>query len=1598
MRPQRSTAEYVAELLDEEGKQTKPPAFTQLSRVSKPVTELMWAAFDGYSLALVSFLDKVLLPSRAPPENWDNHYLVMTTQQYTFLELFVEHCRETKLEKPLTADVDGTANGTSVPVVAVYKPNEPMPDGAKNVIRKRQNTLVSFHSSHRLRVRYVDKRGHNTDRDYETAMAIKVLCHTLGDARLKGKLNRLIEIPPLIFRSLLATADTYESGKNPKGGETRRQFIETLLSDQARTDPWVSFQFRCPLIYDAALLDADVHHKEALIESNKRLKSFVEKQPAAAAVAASSDRLLDSSSVDVERLTLSVYLYYRLVINGLNVPATQSETAFCVVMYLFEEAVNPDVTRSSGLLLANNESAEAAKRDISSNPALFEGVMFVAAEAVRFVMSLTNRLPAGAKQPKTIASIYESAKTLKLGLDRIRTVDRAKEQDSDKLRRMFFWQRNLQVTWRLVERELTKHLSPVRAKNVRDFAEAFPECCAFMIDPRVNSDAFTRSVRHLNKMHPSFRFVEVSFDAAGRLIEHGSGSEWLGDITEPRYVPQCDLDVGSGGDEEEAACIAYQRAQARLASSRGLRSGSRFCVINDGPSRRCFILFDTPKSHQRFCNFSLMEALTTAQQEKHLPMYPFLLRQYCGVFGRFEWCPTDLSKLANVQKIYAQVLVNDFGEKGPLPSTDTPTAAATTTNDHMRPNFSPANIDDVDLSDDHENLWLFVKTLFFQLSSYSITGLEGCQRLSDFLLSDVLLGNEREFKTYRFTHRICATLSEYMSDFPYFTLPNQDTKRPKSATKAAAVPPGPREPHVIDDIAAASARGKGLMHTAAVLLCFLCLGAVHTLNGDTIFRLRKYLHSLPAPESERHLALRTYLDLLDSYNANRNIIVEGELVRRVQLVFNRELAHECNVHLRVPGVFDELIFPERYGHATPSVRREVSRINSLLYRFTVDKLMSIDMRGQVLFDLDHQRQFVKSEEGTNNNGAAPTDADSVSSVASRFFKKPTSPVSRKRTERSCDSVSIDDSFNDDNSSQASAALHATEVLGTKATAVARLARIDRLHRAPARRVKTSDLPMRMVDREEMPIYDVYRGLQAVRASGPLKQLCSGYQDALCYDLVYDLGKSVVYRGLEVAVKALEREVAKSRNVKTTTTTTTKAPAPPKARTISSAEALEKEHQFIISMLSKSSPPSIVRGMYRGRGAQGPQQLGDSTRMREAYATVMASAQLEAPQEPEGRTPFLKCNFGQRSPIAYAPGNYDSMVSVLGSLTHLGKWRYEVAAEFRMASLLASDAACPEYQTTSMQPMCEFMKCLEWMLYRRCPSLEAVEQRKREPNDLLNSPKFWHIDADRFVWYQLNSKLPVDFNTLSYEEILHQMLDDSDLKDQLKKHQQESAASEDGGDEEERLMIESILREDTSEAQEEKALSGGELSDIADHFWTIKAPLAFLDNGGWTLRLTSQEKETEASLARGGGPPASEGLTLILEEYAQTVSNLVHNAPTLSEDRLEATPAARFIRSRLAERTEEQHKDKKARVVPLPPRNLPVPAASRRSPPRDRPTSTSLSPVDFDIQLDDYGSNVAPTALAMSWPGQLYIGQRSASTARHTERQQLSVRQQNGHRD
>jgi hypothetical protein len=223
------------------------------------------------------------------------------------------------------------------------------------------------------------------------------------------------------------------------------------------------------------------------------------------------------------------------------------------------------------------------------------------------------------------------------------------------------------------------------------------------------------------------------------------------------------------------------------------------------------------------------------------------------------------------------------------------------------------------------------------------------------------------------------------------------------------------------------------------------------------------------------------------------------------------------------------------------------------------------------------------------------------------------------------------------------------------------------------------------------------------------------------------------------------------------------------------------------------------------------------------------------------------------------------------------------------------------------------------------------------------------------------------------------------------------------------MIESILRDENSEMHEERALTGGELSDIADHFWTVKAPLSFIDNGGWTLRLASQEKEAEANLERGG-PPVSEGLSLILEEYAQTISNLVFCAPVLSEARVENLPAACFIKAQLAEaraKAEEldRHRDKRARAaasaMPPPPKPLPVPVSSRRSPPRTS-MDNSLSLGDFDIRLDDHGSNLPPAsdstpAPAMSWPGQLYIGERSASATRHSEKQQLAHQHRpNGH--
>lgn len=1643
VKPQPPTSEHIARLLEEESHQVKASPFALLSGVSKPVTELLWSAFDGYSLALVAFFDYLLLDLKT--EGAQNRFLVLSTVQFRFLEIFLEHCRENLLEAPLGSNNVADASMT-MPVRFESYEEEPQPVGAaKEVITRRQTARrTSFHSSHRLRVRYIDKKGKISDRDYETCAAIKTVCHTLCDKRLKGSASRLVELPNLILRALWASAKMFDSVKNPDGGNARQAFIEQLLTPAARKDPWIAFQFKCPFIYETAMLDMEVHHKGAMIESSKRLKAMVEKREEEHRRQSNAEPTQPKKSIDVERLTLAIYLYYRMVIDKLDVSIGQCETAFCLVMYLFEEIVNSHREARSGLLLANPESVQMAQRDIQRSPVLFEKVLHVVEESVRMVSSLSvaNSSAAAALQAESasatiIAAIYESASKLKLGLGRIKFVESIQEEDTQALKRRFFWQRNLQISWKLLEKELLRHYSPVRANQVAAFARQYPDCCAFMVDPKVNSEAFLRSIRHLNRLYPLFRFFEVSFTNDGNVTNTAETKEE--ESIRTRYSPKNEK-LFSDDIVRDADAVEEQFNRESEAKRRGLRGGSRFCVINDGPSKRCFIMFDSPRSHQRFCNFSVMEALTTVRQEKHLPMYPFMLRQYAGVFGNYKWCPTDLSRLAASQKIYARVLESDFGPS----SLKAPEDGAS--NAHLRPNFDPDNIDDVDINDDHENLWLFVKTLFFQVYQFCATGVESCRRLGDSLFMDVLMGHERDFKTYRLTHRICATLDEYMADYPFFTLPGNDINRPASATKAATDKSN-RAPHVIDDISLAAARSKGIAHTAEVVLCFLCLGAVHVLKGDTVFRLRTYLHSLEPHLAERHLALRHYLDLLDSYNSNKNIIVEGETLRTVQLVFKRDLAYENNLHLKAPGKFDDLIFPSAYG-LSESGRRELARINSMIYRFVVDKLLSIDMRGQVLFDLDHQKTLRTKRArdrplsvSTNDSASTADDRDSSQSSCSNGSRtrnnslswRPFSGANSSRKRAMTDSGAFGEDVSDEAASDDSrAARHLKKVTHTAARNAARMTQIEMLNQKPMSGLKTASVPLRSTLRgavggnddddddddkegesisrastlqEEATVYDVYRGLAGIRKSAPLKQLCANYQDALCHDLVYDLPKSVVYRGLESAVQALERKVSKAREGAATRKESDRQRSSSSGSSSNDQilEALEREHRYIVALVSKTAPPSIINGAYCARGMQG--KLEDSQQMREAYAAVMQSAALFAPIEPQTREPFTRSNLCQRAPIAYAQGDCESMGAVLSGLTHLGKWRYEVCSEFRISAVIANDGAEPEYQSASLQPLCEFMRSIEWMLYHRCSSVEAIEQRKRVQDDVLNSERFWNIDADRFVWYQLNSRLPVDYNPLSYEEVLGHMLDDYELKDRLRSEQtknhlfehQEDEDDQDPGDEEEREFIEGILSGEgdaTELAAKEQLITGGELADVADHFWTLKAPLSFVDNGGWTLRLDSGQKEREASVERGGVPPVSEGLSLIVGEYSQTISNLVKNATSLDKQRsVSRSPAVRFIREKLDLETQRNHPpkpaaaaaavasshvDKRARTMPPP---API-APRQRSPPRQ--SITSLSVGDFDIRLDDHGSNIplAPTSdkPPMLWPEQLYSGERAEKSA------------------
>ena len=313
-RIQSSTSEHVSTLLKDESELHGPTPKPAASGSLKPVTELLWSAFGGCSLALVDFLDRILLNREGI--DCERHYLVLSRLHERFLEIFLEHCRELKLED----------NGDGPTQVAAADQDNHLPEGAKSVTKKRLSVAVSFHSSHRLRVRYIPNTGPPIDRDYETARGIRALCHTLVDTRLKER-KKLCELPHLVVRSMLESAAT--SKPKDDGPRDRREFLEGLLSESARQDPFTMFAFKCPFIFDTALLETDVRRKEALVESSKRLKSILDKKESESGPEESAPR----APLDTERLTLAIYLTYRLLISNLDVTVGQSETSFCLVMY-----------------------------------------------------------------------------------------------------------------------------------------------------------------------------------------------------------------------------------------------------------------------------------------------------------------------------------------------------------------------------------------------------------------------------------------------------------------------------------------------------------------------------------------------------------------------------------------------------------------------------------------------------------------------------------------------------------------------------------------------------------------------------------------------------------------------------------------------------------------------------------------------------------------------------------------------------------------------------------------------------------------------------------------------------------------------------------------------------------------------------------------------------------------------------------------------------------------------------------------------------------------------------------------------------------------
>lgn len=1422
--------EYISEILEEERKQTRGP-----------LTSLLWTAFAGSRAALEAFYTGILLKKIEGGEK-SSPTVVITGVQQEFLRVWLERARSLGLEQT-----------------------------REELLKSAPLKNMQLVSSKRMLVRYAPSYGQTIERQYDTKLSLVLAAAVLTDARLKRRAARIIHLPHSIIRALLE-ASKYLSTEEP---QKTVEFILELMDERARGDPFVAYVLRCPFLYSTSLLELDAIRGEERISAPPGHIDAVRSSMA--------DKTSPVAEVDEARLVLAGYLYYRMRTEALDVPHEVRETAFAFVMYALEEALHGEERTVSTLQLASEAYREAACRDIATHPRLFERALRVARDMVLFCIGRAAPIAEGASRnvPARFDAIYESTTDLKDTLDRLRAIARITEdravQDSKK--RLFAWISCTQVGWEVAKQDLGR--TPASAKTTTQlsrFVDDFPDACAFLLEGTEGFEAFRRTVRHLNHVHPTFAFRELAYEGFlpdGRPLRHEINADDIASIARVRWSHSARANSSD----------PFEALNAALDSS-AVVSDSRYFILLQGTAARTYVIFSSPRAHQLYCNFAMLEQLTTPKQRKVMPAFPFLMRQYGAVFSRFEWCPTNMEHYAKQDELVAAMCSADFGAG------------------NLKPPPIQERIRTIELNDDHENLWIFVQVIFYQLTRVAVATVK---RKEDSFRSSLLDIDEEDFIAYRLFHGICGLLDDFMDMFPfYFRCAQAKEWKAKHRDEEGVF----RLPFIaIGD--ASEERANGFVWVCEILLCFMCLGTMHTLSGGIIHSLYEYLIALPEARRHKHDALVVYLDMIKALHPDRRLISPGN-AERIDLIFNTNAAETHELGRYAASL-------KTVSTRNASERLCISRVNHLFYAFITDRSLEMGPRGELLVDMDFKEQRV-------NRGVYKRQAKAAEELVKKHQQEAASSAKRPR----CGIPEVNDLRAPPAAAAASGtpdpffaspvpspspnspyqAFVPTTALSKASEAYFRVPAPRPPTRKPPQketseaprprsltsamfgvpdlaRIRTQELPVEFLSltgmirkraagpgelrHVEVPSFrasaakvptmrqGIYMGLEEFYTCAAVREMCRRYSESFCFDTTWDVAKNYILRAISIAINRERAEMEEKRREQLRKLDEDAKMAEAEGSNMLTAD-VSREADLLGSVMGDIDDSQHSGAHIEVAEEDGTNKIlsfdegvyGDNDRvmaMNQLAHKAAASLGKALPPEPTGRIAAVDSRGVPmpRPPVAYITGTVaGDMETLKRRLNSLGQWRYELASQFQVLNDLDEDRL---KKNANFGPMAEFLRMLEKTLHYRSVSL-AVESKVSARRCKL-SKNFWWINADQFMARQLNSRLPVSYNILG-------------------------RAGHSGA-------------------------APTELLNNSENIWAVRtgSPFSLLEDSGWTVSLDTPQGVRDAEVERGV-PSASGDLAFLCREYSGTCSALISAA---SEGRLtrhiNGLPVVRLVLGELA---------------------------------------------------------------------------------------------------